>query len=51
VEVSQELSQDMSGGAVLDASGKVVGVIHKGGPNEGRQIATAIHELKKWAAN
>ncbi|MFN0263953.1 trypsin-like peptidase domain-containing protein [Tepidamorphus sp. 3E244] len=51
VEVSQELSQGMSGGPVLDSSGKVVGVIHKGGPNEERQIATAIHELKKWAAS
>lgn len=51
VEVSQELSQGMSGGPVLDAGGKVVGVIHKGGPNEARQIATAIHELKKWAAS
>lgn len=51
VEVSQELSQGMSGGPVLDAGGKVVGVIHKGGPNEGRQIATAIHELNKWAAS
>ena len=51
VEVSQELSQGMSGGPVLDAGGKVVGIIHKGGPDEGRQIATAIHELKKWAAS
>lgn len=51
VEVSQELSQGMSGGPVLDAHGKVVGVIHKGGPKEGRQIATAIHEVEKWAAS
>lgn len=51
VEVSQELSQGMSGGPVVDASGNVVGVIHKGGPAESRQIATAINELIRWAAS
>jgi S1-C subfamily serine protease len=36
IEVTQELTQGMSGGPILDARDEVVGIIHKGGPDEGR---------------
>jgi len=48
IEVTQELAQGMSGGPILDAHGEVIGVIHKGGPNEGRQLAIHIGVLQKW---
>jgi hypothetical protein len=47
IEVSQELSQGMSGGPVMDTYGLVVGVVHKGGPDERRQLATDGRELLK----
>ena len=49
IEVTQTLTQGMSGGPLLDATGAVAGIIHKGGPdNEGRDFATHINVLKAW---
>ena len=42
IEVTQKLTQGMSGGPFLDAHDAVAGVIHKGGPNEGRDFAVHI---------
>jgi len=50
VEVSQELAQGMSGGPIVDAHDAVVGIVHKGGPEEARQLSIAIGVLQKWAA-
>ena len=48
IEVDQMLTQGMSGGPVLDAKGAVVGIIHKGGPREGRDFAIHIQALRDW---
>lgn len=48
IEVTQELTQGMSGGAILDVHGEVVGIIHKGGPDEGRQLAINLGVLLSW---
>lgn len=48
IEVTQELAQGMSGGPILDAHGEVLGIIHKGGPGEGRQLAVHINVLQMW---
>jgi len=48
IEVTQELTQGMSGGPILDRAGKVVGIIHKGGPHEGRQLAIDLSVLQGW---
>jgi S1-C subfamily serine protease len=45
IEVTQQLTPGMSGGAILNDEGNVVGIIHKGGPTEGRQLAIKISEL------
>ncbi|WP_342658272.1 reverse transcriptase domain-containing protein [Sphingomonas sp. NY01] len=50
VEVSQELAQGMSGGPIVDAYDRVVGIVHKGGPDEARQLAIAIGVVQVWAA-
>lgn len=50
IEVSQELAQGMSGGPIVDAHDGVVGIIHKGGPEEARQLAISIGVLQKWVA-
>lgn len=50
IEVDQELSQGMSGGPVVNADGYVVGIVHKGGPDEARQVAIDIRELLKLAS-
>jgi RNA-directed DNA polymerase len=46
IEVTQQLMQGMSGGPILNASGEVVGIVHKGGPDEGRQLAISLSELE-----
>lgn len=46
IEVTQQLTQGMSGGPILNAEGKVVGIVHKGGPEEGRQLAIKLTELE-----
>ena len=48
IEVTQQLTQGMSGGPILNAAGEVVGIIHKGGPTEGRQLAIRLGMLKTW---
>ncbi|WP_292508752.1 reverse transcriptase domain-containing protein [Methylobacterium sp.] len=50
IEVTQKLTQGMSGGPLLDADGAVAGVIHKGGPEEGRDFAIHIDVLNSWLA-
>jgi S1-C subfamily serine protease len=50
IEVDQELSQGMSGGPVVNADGYVVGIVHKGGPDEARQVAIDVRELLKLAS-
>lgn len=46
IEVTQQLTQGMSGGPILNTAGEVVGIIHKGGPDEGRQLAVKLSELE-----
>ncbi|WP_158920962.1 trypsin-like peptidase domain-containing protein [Acidisphaera sp. S103] len=48
IEVNQTLTQGMSGGPVLNGDDGVVGIIHKGGPGEGRDFAVSIAMLNKW---
>lgn len=48
IEVTQELTQGMSGGPIVDCHGDVVGIIHWGGPDEGRQLATHLTALQDW---
>jgi RNA-directed DNA polymerase len=50
IEVTQKLTQGMSGGPVLDANDAVVGIIHKGGPDEGRDFAVHLTILQDWLA-
>ncbi len=50
IEVTQKLTQGMSGGPLLDANGAVAGVIHKGGPEEGRDFAVHVEVLNSWLA-
>lgn len=50
IEVTQQLAQGMSGGPLINSQNEVAGVIHKGGPNEGRNIAIHISELERWIA-
>lgn len=48
VEVQQMLTQGMSGGPLMDMNDQVIGVIHRGGSDYGRQLAIAIEELHAW---
>lgn len=48
IEVTQMLTQGMSGGPLLDANDAVAGIIHKGGPGEGRDFAVHIEVLEDW---
>lgn len=50
IEVTQKLTQGMSGGPVLDGDDLVAGIIHKGGPDEGRDFAIHIDALRGWLA-
>lgn len=50
IEVTQKLSQGMSGGPVLTDENSVLGVIHKGGPSEQRDFAVTLAELKTWVS-
>jgi len=47
IEVTQKLAQGMSGGPLLDAENAVVGVTHKGGQDEDRDLAIRIDLLDK----
>lgn len=48
IEVTQKLSDGMSGGPLLDSSDAVAGIIHKGGPKEERDLAVHIEVLQDW---
>ena len=48
VEVQKILTPGMSGGPLLNSNGQVIGVIHKGGAEEERQLAIDISVLHKW---
>lgn len=48
IEVTQKLSQGMSGGPLLDEDGAVAGINHKGGPSEARDFAVHIKALTDW---
>ena len=48
IEVSPRLSPGISGGPLLNADKKVVGIAHKGGQEEGKDLAVSIEELKSW---
>ena len=50
VEVTQKLSQGMSGGPLIDSGERVVGIIHKGGAGEQRDLAVDVAELIAWYA-
>jgi len=46
VEVTQQLAKGMSGGPIVNFAGEVVGITHKGGADEERQLAINLSELK-----
>jgi S1-C subfamily serine protease len=48
IEVAQKLTPGISGGPLLDANDAVAGIIHKGGPAEGRDFAVHIKMLEDW---
>ncbi len=50
IEVTQKIAQGMSGGPLLDADNKVIGINHKGGPEMARDFAVHIKELTAWLA-
>lgn len=50
IEVTQKLSPGMSGGPLLSSDNAVVGIVHKGGPSEGRDFAIHIEMLNAWLA-
>ncbi|MCX5519681.1 serine protease [Kaistia defluvii] len=45
LEVSMKLNQGMSGGPILNSSGHVIGITHKGGVTEDKDLAVDINEL------
>jgi S1-C subfamily serine protease len=51
IEVTQQLADGMSGGPLVDHSQAVVGIIHKGGPDEGRDFAIHIKVLNEWISS
>lgn len=50
LEVNFKFIQGMSGGPVINANDQVVGIIHKGGPEEKRDFAVVIAEFDSWIA-
>jgi RNA-directed DNA polymerase len=50
LEVNFKLVQGMSGGPVIDGTDQVVGIVHKGGPDEKRDFAIIIAEMDAWIA-
>ncbi|MEO6218140.1 MAG: reverse transcriptase domain-containing protein [Sphingomonas sp.] len=50
IEVTQTLSPGMSGGPVVDGHDTVVGIVHKGGAEEVRNLAVALKMLNDWVA-
>jgi RNA-directed DNA polymerase len=51
IDVDMKLAQGMSGGPLLDHQDQVIGIIHKGGPEEPRDFAIDIRELNEWLAS
>lgn len=51
IEVTQKLSQGMSGGPLMTQEHAVMGVIHKGGSDEPRDFAVTLDELEAWTAS
>lgn len=47
IEVSQKLAQGMSGGPLVNAENAVVGITHKGGQDEDRDLAIRVDMLAK----
>ena len=45
IEVSQLIANGMSGGPLIDNMGKVIGISHKGGPDEHRNLCVHVREL------
>lgn len=50
IEVTQKLSQGMSGGPLLNTNNAVTAIIHKGGPGEQRELAIRIDMLSDLLA-
>ncbi|WP_377044729.1 reverse transcriptase domain-containing protein [Roseomonas elaeocarpi] len=50
IEVSQKLTQGLSGGPLLNSDNTVIGIVHRGGPSEGRDFAVAVKMLNDWIA-
>jgi len=50
IEVSQVIANGMSGGPLIDADGDVVGINHKGGVDEGRNICIHVNAAVALAA-
>jgi RNA-directed DNA polymerase len=48
LEVNFKFIQGMSGGPVLNNNDQVVGIVHKGGPEEKRDFAIIIAEFDHW---
>ncbi len=48
IEVTQMLTQGMSGGPIIDSDDRLAGIIHKGGPDEGRDFAVHVKALTSW---
>jgi S1-C subfamily serine protease len=46
IEVTQQLTPGMSGGPILNDAGEVLGIVHKGGPKQGRQLAIKLSGLE-----
>lgn len=46
VAVSQKLHQGMSGGPILDDTGRVLGLIHKGGPEMAHDLFIPLSEIE-----
>jgi S1-C subfamily serine protease len=49
ISVSQLIVPGNSGGPLLSNSSRVVGIAHKGGPGEPRNLAISIDELVTWS--
>ena len=47
IVASSLLNQGLSGGPVLDSRYNAIGVVHKGGTSEPRQLTTCISEVQK----
>ncbi|MCW8088243.1 reverse transcriptase domain-containing protein [Sabulicella glaciei] len=51
IEVTQQLSQGMSGGPIINDKDEVIGITHKGGPSEPKNLAIHIKVLTEWLSS